>query len=102
MILIETHMTSADTTSSAQASEAAEAADLTQRVQQVINRIRPAVQADGGDVALVSVDDDGKVLVKMSGACVGCPSSQITLKMGIERNLKELVPEVTSVEATEN
>lgn len=69
-----------------------------ERVEQVINRIRPAVQSDGGDVELVDVSDAGVVRIRLHGACVGCPSSTITLKMGIERNVRERVPEVVSVE----
>jgi Fe-S cluster biogenesis protein NfuA len=74
------------------------AGSVRQRVQQVIDRIRPAVQSDGGDIELVDVTDAGIVRVRLLGACVGCPSSTITLKMGIERNLKERVPEVLAVE----
>jgi len=69
------------------------------KVQEAINRVRPMLQADGGDVELVSVDDNGLVKVKLTGACAGCPMSQMTLKNGIERILKEQVPEVTSVES---
>lgn len=68
------------------------------RVAEILERIRPAVQDDGGDLELVEVTDDGVVRVRLHGACVGCPSSQMTLQMGIERNLKEKVPEVTAVE----
>ncbi len=68
------------------------------RVEQVINRIRPAVQSDGGDVELVEVTDDGIVRVRLHGACVGCPSSTMTLQMGIERNIRERVAEVTGVQ----
>ena len=67
------------------------------RVQAVINLIRPAVQADGGDIELVDVAADGKVSIRFHGACIGCPSSNMTLHMGIERNLRERVPEVTQV-----
>ncbi|MEJ5377647.1 MAG: NifU family protein [bacterium] len=66
-------------------------------VQKVIDEIRPALQADGGDVSLVDVGEDGVVKVRLTGACGGCPMSQMTLKMGIERRLKEKVPGVTSV-----
>jgi Fe-S cluster biogenesis protein NfuA len=69
------------------------------RVQGVINLIRPAVQADGGDIELVDVVPDGVVQVRFHGACHGCPSSNLTLHMGIERNLREKVPEVTRVVA---
>jgi Fe-S cluster biogenesis protein NfuA len=70
---------------------------LRDRVQDVINLIRPAVQADGGDIELVDVQDDGTVSIRFHGACHGCPSSTMTLQMGIERNLRERVPEVTRV-----
>jgi len=69
------------------------------RVSHVLDLIRPAVQADGGDVELVDVTSAGVVRVRFRGACVGCPSSNITLQMGIEQNLKQRVPEVTGVEA---
>ena len=59
--------------------------------------IRPAIRADGGDIELVDIDEAGVVSVRLLGACVGCPSSSMTLTMGIERNLKEYVSEVTSV-----
>ena len=65
----------------------------------VIERIRPAVQADGGDVELVGVTQDGVVQIRLHGACVGCPSSTMTLQLGIERNLKHNVPEVRSIQA---
>ena len=68
------------------------------RVEAVIQRIRPAVQSDGGDVELVEVTDEGIAKVRLHGACVGCPSSSMTLQMGIERNVREKVPEVVSVE----
>jgi Fe-S cluster biogenesis protein NfuA len=68
-----------------------------ERVEAIIDRIRPMIQADGGDVELVGVDDKGVVQVRLQGACASCPMSSMTLKMGIERNLKELVPEVTEV-----
>lgn len=71
------------------------------RVAYVIDRIRPAVQMDGGDIELVEVTPGNEVRVRLHGACVGCPSSSLTLKMGIERNLREHVPEVASVEAVE-
>jgi Fe-S cluster biogenesis protein NfuA len=67
------------------------------RVQGVLNLIRPAVQADGGDIELVDVSEAGVVSIRFHGACHGCPSSTMTLHMGIERNLREKVPEVTSV-----
>lgn len=67
------------------------------RVQHVINLIRPAVQADGGDIELVDVAADGVVSIRFHGACHGCPSSTMTLQDGIQRNLREKVPEVTRV-----
>jgi Fe-S cluster biogenesis protein NfuA len=67
------------------------------KVQGVINLIRPAVQADGGDIELVDVSTDGVVQIRFHGACHGCPSSTMTLQMGIERNLREKVPEITAV-----
>ncbi len=71
------------------------------RVARVIERIRPAVQSDGGDLELVDVSDEGVVQIRFHGACVGCPSSAMTLRLGIERNLLEHVPETTRVEAIE-
>lgn len=68
------------------------------RVAAVIERIRPAVQDDGGDVELVGITDQHVAQVRLHGACVGCPSSQMTLQMGIERNVKEKVPQITAVE----
>jgi Fe-S cluster biogenesis protein NfuA len=70
---------------------------LRDRIQGVLNLIRPAVQADGGDVELVDVAADGTVQIRFHGACHGCPSSTMTLQNGIERNLREKVPEVTRV-----
>ena len=70
---------------------------LRQKVQAVIDLIRPAVQADGGDIELVEVTDAGVVQIRFHGACHGCPSSTMTLQYGIERNVREKVPEVTQV-----
>lgn len=75
------------------------AASLRQQVEEVLNLIRPAVQSDGGDLELVEVTPEGAVLVRLHGACVGCPSSTMTLQTGIERNLKARIPGVTSVRA---
>ncbi len=69
-----------------------------ERVEQVIERIRPAVQSDGGDLELVNITDEGVVQVRLHGACIGCPSSGMTLHMGIERNVREKIPEITGVE----
>lgn len=73
--------------------------DLQERVQSVINEIRPMLQADGGDIELVDVQADGLVKVQLKGACHGCPGAMYTLKNGVEQRLKQMVPEVTSVEA---
>ena len=74
---------------------------MRERVEKVINRIRPAVQMDGGDIQLVDIVD-GVVKVRLVGACVGCPSSAMTLKMGIERAIRAEVPEIKSVEAVDD
>ncbi|MGB9629738.1 MAG: NifU family protein [Thermodesulfobacteriota bacterium] len=70
---------------------------MRENVERALDKIRPALQADGGDIELVDVVD-GVVKVKLTGACGGCPMSQMTLKMGVERILKQQVPEVKSVE----
>jgi Fe-S cluster biogenesis protein NfuA len=75
------------------------AAPLKSRVEEIINMIRPAIQSDGGDLELVDVDNDGVVQVRFKGACVGCPSLNITLQSGIERQLKDRIPEIARVEA---
>ena len=67
--------------------------------QEALNKIRPQLQADGGDVELVEVTEGGLVKVRLTGACKGCPMSQMTLKMGIEKFLRQQVPEVTMVDA---
>ena len=66
-------------------------------VAAVLELIRPSLQADGGDVRLVDVNEDGVVSVELQGACRGCPMSQMTLANGVERILKERVPGVTKV-----
>jgi len=73
---------------------------MREAVQVVIDKIRPTLQADGGDVELVSVDN-GVVKVRLQGACKGCPMSQMTLKNGIEKFVKKEVPEVDRVEAVD-
>ena len=70
---------------------------LRDRVGYVIDQLRPAIQSDGGDLEFVDVDDNGVVRVRLHGACIGCPSAAMTLKFGVERNLKQHVPEVTEV-----
>jgi Fe-S cluster biogenesis protein NfuA len=72
---------------------------LKEKIEDALDKVRPALQADGGDVQFVDVDDEGVVTVKLTGACGGCPMSQMTLKNGIEKVLKENVPEVNSVES---
>ena len=72
---------------------------MRERVQEVIDEIRPMLQADGGDVELVDVTDDGVVRVRLTGACGGCPMSQITLSRGIESRLRASIPEVARVES---
>lgn len=72
---------------------------LKERVETEIEKIRPSLQADGGDIELVEVTEEGIVNVKLIGACAGCPMSQMTLKQGVERLLKESIPEVSSVES---
>jgi Fe-S cluster biogenesis protein NfuA len=75
---------------------------LQQKVAGVIEQIRPMIQADGGDIELVNVEEDeGVVSIRFQGACVGCPMSAMTLQMGIERNLKAKVPEVQKVVAVQ-
>ncbi|MBL8760446.1 MAG: NifU family protein [Phycisphaerae bacterium] len=69
------------------------------RVAKVIDLIRPAVQSDGGDLELVDITADGIVQIRLHGACVGCPSSALTLQTGVERNLRNHVPEVRGVQA---
>lgn len=70
---------------------------LQDKVKEIIEQVRPQLQADGGDIELVSVTDDGKVNVKLTGACGDCPMATMTLKMGVEARLKEKIPEVTEV-----
>jgi Fe-S cluster biogenesis protein NfuA len=69
------------------------------KVQAALTKIRPSLQADGGDVELIDVSAEGVVKVRLTGACGGCPMSQMTLKMGIEKMLKKEVPEVKEVVA---
>lgn len=69
---------------------------MKEKVEKALDQIRPSLQADGGDVVLVGIDD-GVVKVRLTGACHGCPMSQMTLEHGIKKNLKEMVPEVIDV-----
>lgn len=77
----------------------AKSPSLPERVERIIGLIRPAVQADGGDLELVAITPDGTVQIRLHGACVGCPSSAVTLQVGIERNLRNHIPEIKRVEA---
>lgn len=70
---------------------------LFDRVRSIVQQIRPAVQADGGDVELVDLLADGTARVRFKGACIGCPSSNLTLHMGIERAVRQSVPEISRV-----
>jgi len=72
---------------------------LKDKVQASLEKVRPSLQADGGDVELVDVGEDGVVKLRLTGACKGCPMSQMTLKMGIEKHLKKEIPEVSHVES---
>jgi len=73
---------------------------MKEKVEAAINKVRPMLQRDGGDVELVEIED-GVVKVRLQGACAGCPMSQMTIKNGIERFLKQEVPEVKSVESVQ-
>ncbi|MEW6519625.1 MAG: NifU family protein [Thermodesulfobacteriota bacterium] len=72
---------------------------MREKVQEALNKVRPTLQKDGGDVVLIDVTNDGVVKVQLTGACRGCPMSQVTLKEGIEKFLKSEVAEITAVEA---
>jgi Fe-S cluster biogenesis protein NfuA len=72
---------------------------MKEEVQAALDLIRPQLQADGGDAEIVEITEEGIVKLRLKGACGGCPMSQMTLKMGIERILKERVPAVKSVES---
>ncbi len=71
---------------------------LKERVEAVLDKVRPMLQRDGGDVELVEVQDDGIVKVRLTGACSGCPMSTMTLKNAIEETIKKEIPEIKSVE----
>ena len=72
---------------------------LKEKVKAALEKIRPSLQADGGDVELIDVTEQGIVKVKLQGACAGCPMSTMTLNMGIEKVLKRNVPEIVRVES---
>jgi Fe-S cluster biogenesis protein NfuA len=76
----------------------AEAIGIQEKVDAVINEVRPLLQADGGDIELVSVED-GVVKVRLRGACAGCPGAQMTLRLAVERRVRARVPEVQRVES---
>jgi len=71
---------------------------LKEKVEGVLDKVRPMLQRDGGDVELVDVQDDGIVKVRLTGACSGCPMSTMTLKNAIEETIKKEIPEIKSVE----
>ncbi len=70
---------------------------MREKVEEMLEKVRPYLQRDGGDVELVDVEEDGTVKVRLTGACGSCPMSTMTLKMGIEKTLKEHIPEVKEV-----
>lgn len=72
-----------------------------ERVEEVLNKVRPYLQMDGGDIELIDITEDDIVKVKLTGACHGCPMSQMTLRAGVERALMSELPEVKRVEAVE-
>lgn len=73
--------------------------DIKSRVEEILQQVRPSLQADGGDVELLGVSEDGIVKVSLKGACGSCPFSTMTLKNGIEARIKEAVPEIKEVMA---
>ncbi len=70
-----------------------------ERIEEVLDKVRPAIQADGGDVELVKIREDNVVEVRLTGACGSCPMATLTLKAGVERVLKEEIPEIVEVVA---
>jgi Fe-S cluster biogenesis protein NfuA len=74
---------------------------MREKVMKVLDKVRPALQGDGGDVELVDITDAGIVQVRLTGACKGCPMSQMTLRNGIERIILKEIPEVKAVEAVD-
>ena len=72
---------------------------MREKVEKALEEIKLMLQADGGGMELIEITEDGIVKIKLVGACAGCPMSSVTLKMGIEKRLKEMVPEVKRVEA---
>ena len=74
---------------------------MKEKVEEILGKIRPALQADGGDIELVEITDDGTVKVRLQGHCAGCPMSQMTLKNYVEAALKDNIPEIKAVESVE-
>jgi Fe-S cluster biogenesis protein NfuA len=72
---------------------------MKEKIEKILDEIRPGIQADGGNVEFVSVNEDGVVTVKLTGACAGCLMSQMTLKMVIEKKIKDALPEIKQVVA---
>lgn len=72
---------------------------MKEQVEKALEKVRPSLLADGGNVELVEVSEDGIVKVRLTGACRGCPMSQLTLKMGIEKTLKQAIPEIKEVQS---
>ncbi|NIM03516.1 NifU family protein [bacterium] len=72
---------------------------MKEKVEAALNKIRPLLQADGGDVELIEVTSDGVVKVRLTGACRGCPLSEMTLKAGVEKIIKQEIPEIREVVA---
>ena len=70
---------------------------MKERIEAALDKVRPFLQADGGDVELVEVTPEGVVKVRLTGACGGCPMSQMTLKHGVEKALREEIPEIKEV-----
>lgn len=93
------HQTRTDMQSASMELSKEESPMMREKVEQALEAVRPFLQADGGDVKLLDVSDDGVVVVRLTGACAGCPSAGMTLKMGVEEAIKERVPEVNRVEA---
>lgn len=73
--------------------------EILAKVQETVDQIRPYLQMDGGDIEFVELTEDSRVLVRLQGHCAGCPGAVYTLKLLVERKIKELVPEITAVES---
>ncbi len=80
-----------------------EAQELTAKIEMALDEIRPFLQSDGGDISLLSVDEEGKIVrVQLEGACVGCSVNQMTLKSGVEMTIKKHAPQVEQVINVQN